>query len=203
MSLMHQLARSTFDVEENVRANNRKTSTNFNRFIGVLQPSFDVRGAMVYRNVGITICVLDFIVFFLWLALMFMSLLDKKTGMLTDIQLLGVHHLVLTLGIVHLCQTLDVSMADQKRCAVPAASVSSVLFGIMCAFFDLVGVTKTFYLPRNYTMLFRIVVCSQLATSFIVILWSGAAYAWQSTANMTCSAKRVASATATNDSDGE
>lgn len=162
----------------------------------------DVRGARLYRNVGIFICVLDFIVFFTWLALVFMTLFDKKTAILTDIQVVGVHHLVLTLGIVHLCQSLHLAQAEQQRCAVPAASVWSVLFGIMCAFYDLVGVTKSFYLPRTYTVLYRIVVCSQLATSFIVILWAGAAYAWQSTANITCSAAKRAKQAGT-ESDGE
>lgn len=201
MSLMSQLAKSTFDTEEGVRANNRKTSKQFNRFVGFFKTDFDVRGARFYRNTGIFICVLDFLVFFIWLAMVFMTLLDKKTEMLTDIQVLGVHHLVLTLGIVHLCQSLHLAQAEQHRCAVPAASVSSVLFGIMCAFYDLVGVTKSFYLPRNYTVLFRVVVCSQLATSFVVILWAGAAYAWQSTANMTCAAKRAKQAG--NESDSE
>jgi hypothetical protein len=201
MSLMSQLAKASFDTEEGVRANNRKTSKSFNRFIGYFKPDFDVRGARFYRNTGIAICILDFIVFFLWLALMFTSLLDKKTELLTDIQVVGVHHLVLTLGIVHLCQSLHLAQAEQHRCAVPVASVSSVLFGIMCAFYDLVGVTKSFYLPKNYTVLYRVVVCSQLASSFIVILWAGAAYVWQSTANMTCSAKRAKSAG--NESDSE
>jgi hypothetical protein len=161
----------------------------------------DVRGARFYLNVGIAIAVADFLVFFMWLAMVFMTLLDKKTALLTDIQVVGVHHLVLTLGIVHLCQTLHLAQAEQQRCAVPSASVSSVLFGIMCAFYDLVGVTKSFYLPRAYSVLYRVVVCSQLATSFIVILWAGAAYAWQSTANMMCSAKRAKQASADGDNE--
>ncbi len=67
-----------------------------------------------------------------------------------------------------------------------AATVSSVLFGLISAFIDLAGVSKAFYLPKSYGMLYKAIVLVQLATSFIVILWAGSAYAWQAGHNAYC-----------------
>jgi hypothetical protein len=187
---MSQLARNTFEVGEGVKANNMRTNRQFDKFVGLFQPEFDVRGARLYRNIGVSLAVLDMLVFGLWLVLMFTNIMAKETEFLTDIQLAGVHHLVLTIGIVHLTQSLTGAIVDQGKCTLPAASVSSVLFGIIIAFYDLAGVAKSFYFT-NFTFLYRLVVCGQLVASILVILWSGAAYAWQTTSNTACSANRA------------
>jgi len=183
MSLMAKLAQSTFESEEGIRENNRKTSRQFNKFVAGFQPSFDVRGGRVWRNFGIAIGVLDAAVFFTWLALVFTNLTNKDAMIMTEIQLLGVHFIVLSLGLVHLTQSLHIAMREQARRAVPAASVSSVLFGIVSGFFDLVSVAKAFVILDRYSSMYKAVACGELATSIFVVIWAGAAYGWQARAN--------------------
>jgi hypothetical protein len=179
MPFMSTTARNTFLTEESVREDTRRTARQFRKFIGIFQSDSKTRDAQVYRNFGIFLGVLDFLVFVLWLVLLFTNIIDRKTTEYDEIQLSGVHFVILLMGIINLTQQLHLWMPDQKTHTVPVASVSSLYFGILSAFMDLANVTKSVYMPKNYTMLFKAVALGQLATSVLVIMWAGAAYAWQ------------------------
>ena len=210
MSLMSASARSTFLSEEAIKAGTRRTARQFRSALSVFQVDFDVHSARFYRNIGISVGLLDFVGFILWLSLLFTSILDKKTENFAEIQLLSIHFVVLMLGIVNLSQNLHWAIREQESCNVAAATVSSVLFGLIGAFIDLASVAKAFYLPKNYGMLYKAIVLVQIATSFIVILWAGSAYAWQAGHNAYCAKtsekyerRRKAKAKATSNEDEE
>ena len=186
MSIMASSARSTFLTEEAIKDNTRRTARHFRAALSVFQVDFDVHSARFYRNIGISIGLLDFVGFILWLSLLFTSILDKKVSNFAEIQLLSIHFVILLLGIVNLTQNLHWSIREQESCNVAAATISSVLFGLISSFIDLAGVAKAFYLPKSYSMLYKAIVLVQLATSVIVILWSGSAYAWQVSHNAYC-----------------
>jgi hypothetical protein len=188
MSLMSPTARSTFLVEENMRLSQRKTARQFRAALGVFTPDFNVHEARFYRNCGIALGMLDFISFVMWLALLFTTILNRETPYFAETQLLGIHYVVLMLGIVNLTQNLHWSIKEEVDCNVASATVTSVLFGIICAFIDLASACKAFYLTRTYNGLFKAITVVQLATSIIVILWAGASYAWQANHNAYCAA---------------
>lgn len=186
MSLMASSARSTFLSEEGFKESQRKTARQFRAALSVFQVDFDTHSARFYRNLGIVIGLLDFVSFIMWLALLFTTILNKQASYFAEIQLLGVHYVILMLGIVNLTQNLHWAIREQEACNVAAATVSSVLFGLISAFIDLSSVSKAFYLPKSYNGLFKAVALVQLGASFVTLLWAGAAYAWQTTHNAYC-----------------